>query len=88
LYLPDGGSSVSSASEILLAGALQENNRAQLVGTKTPWQRLQFTLYELEDGAGLAVTIAGNTKPIASHIHKRGIIPNVEVVMTEPPLSC
>ena len=81
VVLTDGGS--ASASEIL-AGALQENNRAQLVGTKTYGKGLIQSLYELEDGAGLAVTIAKYETPLHHNIHKRGIIPNVEVAMTEP----
>lgn len=81
VVLTDGGS--ASASEIL-AGALQENNRAQLVGTKTYGKGLIQSLYELEDGAGLAVTIAKYETPLHHNIHKRGILPNVEVAMTEP----
>ena len=81
VVLTDGGS--ASASEIL-AGALQENNRAQLVGTKTYGKGLIQSLYELEDGAGLAVTIAKYETPLHHNIHKRGILPNVEVSMTEP----
>jgi len=81
VVLTDGGS--ASASEIL-AGALQENNRAQLVGTKTYGKGLIQSLYELEDGAGLAVTIAKYETPLHHNIHKRGIIPNVEVALTEP----
>jgi carboxyl-terminal processing protease len=81
VVLTDGGS--ASASEIL-AGALQENDRAQLVGTKTYGKGLIQSLYELEDGSGLAVTIAKYETPLHHNIHKRGIIPNVEVPLTEP----
>ncbi|MFN9838532.1 MAG: S41 family peptidase [Pseudanabaena sp.] len=81
VVLTDGGS--ASASEIL-AGALQENDRAQLVGTKTYGKGLIQSLYELEDGAGLAVTIAKYETPLHHNIHKRGIIPDVEVALTEP----
>lgn len=79
--LTDGGS--ASASEIL-AGALQENDRAQLVGTKTFGKGLIQSLYELDDGAGLAVTIAKYETPKHHNIHKRGIIPDVEVALTQP----
>jgi len=81
VVLTDSGS--ASASEIL-AGALQENDRAQLVGTKTYGKGLIQSLYELEDGSGLAVTIAKYETPLHHNIHKRGIIPNVEVALTEP----
>ncbi|MBD2175495.1 PDZ domain-containing protein [Pseudanabaena sp. FACHB-1998] len=81
VVLTDGGT--ASASEIL-AGALQENHRAQLVGTKTFGKGLIQSLYELEDGAGLAVTIAKYETPLHHNIHKRGIIPDVEVSLSEP----
>ncbi|BBC23375.1 S41 family peptidase [Pseudanabaena sp. ABRG5-3] len=81
VVLTDGGT--ASASEIL-AGALQENNRAQLVGTTTFGKGLIQSLYELEDGAGLAVTIAKYETPQHHNIHKRGIIPDVEVELTQP----
>ncbi|MBD2189902.1 PDZ domain-containing protein [Pseudanabaena sp. FACHB-723] len=81
VVLTDSGT--ASASEIL-AGALQENQRAQLVGTKTYGKGLIQSLYELEDGAGLAVTIAKYETPLHHNIHKRGIIPDVEVALNEP----
>ncbi|WP_271252194.1 S41 family peptidase [Pseudanabaena sp. Chao 1811] len=81
VVLTDGGT--ASASEIL-AGALQENNRAQLVGTTTFGKGLIQSLYELEDGAGLAVTIAKYETPQHHNIHKRGIIPDIEVELTQP----
>jgi len=80
VVLTDGGT--ASASEIL-AGALQENNRAQLVGTKTYGKGLIQSLYELDDGSGLAVTIAKYETPLHHNIHKRGIIPDVEITLTE-----
>jgi len=81
VVLTDGGT--ASASEIL-AGALQENHRAQLVGTTTFGKGLIQSLYELEDGAGLAVTIAKYETPQHHNIHKRGIIPDIEVELTQP----
>lgn len=81
VVLTDGGT--ASASEIL-AGALQENHRAQLVGTKTFGKALIQSLYELDDGAGLAVTIAKYETPLHHNINRRGIIPDVEVALTQP----
>ena len=46
----------ASASEIL-AGALQDNGRAKLVGEKTFGKGLIQSLFELIDGSGLAVKI-------------------------------
>jgi carboxyl-terminal processing protease len=81
VVLTDGGT--ASASEIL-AGALQENHRAQLVGTKTFGKALIQSLYELDDGAGLAVTIAKYETPQHHNINRRGIIPDVEVALNQP----
>lgn len=68
----------ASASEIL-AGALKENGRAQLVGEKTFGKGLIQSLFELSDGSGLAVTIAKYETPLHHDIHKLGIQPDKEV---------
>jgi carboxyl-terminal processing protease len=72
----------ASASEIL-AGALQDNGRALLIGEKTFGKGLIQSLFELPDGAGLAITVAKYETPSHKDIHKLGIIPN-EVVTQEP----
>ncbi len=76
VVLTDGGS--ASASEVL-AGALHDNQRASLLGTRTYGKGLVQSLYELEDGSGLAVTIARYETPNHTDIHKVGIKPDVEV---------
>lgn len=68
----------ASASEIL-AGALKENGRAQLVGEKTFGKGLIQSLFELSDGSGLAVTIAKYETPLHHDIHKLGIQPDKEI---------
>ncbi|HEY9742523.1 MAG TPA: carboxyl-terminal processing protease CtpA [Coleofasciculaceae cyanobacterium] len=68
----------ASASEIL-AGALQDNGRAQLVGEKTFGKGLIQSLFDLADGSGLAVTVAKYETPNHRDIHKLGIQPNLEV---------
>ncbi len=65
----------ASASEIL-AGALQDNHRAQLVGETTFGKGLIQSLFELSDGSGLAVTIAKYETPNHRDIHKLGIKPD------------
>jgi carboxyl-terminal processing protease len=65
----------ASASEIL-AGALQDNGRALLVGEKTFGKGLIQSLFELSDGSGLAVTVAKYETPNHKDIHKLGIIPD------------
>ena len=68
----------ASASEIL-AGALQDNGRAKLVGEKTFGKGLIQSLFNLSDGSGLAVTIAKYETPKHRDINKLGIVPDVTV---------
>ncbi|HEY9295557.1 MAG TPA: S41 family peptidase [Phormidium sp.] len=72
----------ASASEIL-AGALQDNQRAQVVGEKTFGKGLIQSLFDLSDGSGLAVTVAKYETPNHHDINKLGITPN-QVVSWEP----
>lgn len=72
----------ASASEIL-AGALQDNGRALLVGEKTFGKGLIQSLFELPDGAGLAITVAKYETPSHKDINKLGIQPD-RVVDQEP----
>jgi carboxyl-terminal processing protease len=65
----------ASASEIL-AGALQDNRRAVLVGEKTFGKGLIQSLFDLSDGSGLAVTVAKYETPNHRDIHKLGITPD------------
>ena len=68
----------ASASEIL-AGALQDNERATLIGQRTFGKGLIQSLFELPDGAGLAVTVAKYETPNRHDIHKHGIEPDLVV---------
>ncbi|MBD0336892.1 MAG: PDZ domain-containing protein [Cyanobacteria bacterium Co-bin13] len=72
----------ASASEIL-AGALQDNGRAQLVGTVTFGKGLIQSLFDLSDGAGLAVTVAKYETPDHHDINRLGITPD-RVVEVKP----
>lgn len=72
----------ASASEIL-AGALQDNERALLVGEKTFGKGLIQSLFELPDGAGLAVTVAKYETPNHTDINKLGIMPD-DVIAQKP----
>ncbi len=74
----------ASASEIL-AGALQDNGRGQLVGEKTFGKGLIQSLFELADGSGLAVTVAKYETPDHKDIHKLGIVP--DRIVTQPPIA-
>jgi carboxyl-terminal processing protease len=77
-------SGTASSSEIL-AGALQDNGRALLVGEKTFGKGLIQSLFELPDGAGLAVTVARYETPSHKDINKLGIEPDL-VVKQEAPI--
>ena len=72
----------ASASEIL-AGALQDNGRATLIGTKTFGKGLIQSLFELPNGSGLAVTVAKYETPNHHDIHKLGITPDRVVPNSE-----
>ncbi|MGD1918731.1 MAG: carboxyl-terminal processing protease CtpA [Pleurocapsa sp.] len=72
----------ASASEIL-AGALQDNERALLVGEKTFGKGLIQSLFELPDGSGLAITVAKYETPNHTDINKLGIMPD-DVISQQP----
>ena len=80
VVLVDGGS--ASASEIL-SGALQDQNRAVLVGTKTFGKGLVQSVRGLGDGSGLAVTIQKYLTPSGRDINKHGIKPDFVVELTD-----
>lgn len=80
VVLVDGGS--ASASEIL-SGALQDNERAVLVGTRTFGKGLVQSVRSLADGSGVAVTVAKYLTPSGRDINKNGIDPDVEVELTD-----
>ncbi len=79
VILVDGYS--ASASEIL-AGALQENGRATLVGTRTFGKGTVQSVHTLSDGSGLAVTISRYYPPSGTNINKKGINPDIPVELT------
>jgi len=84
VVLVNGGS--ASASEIL-SGALQDNDRAVLVGTKTFGKGLVQSVRPLGDGSGLAVTIAKYFTPDGNDINKAGIKPDIELELTEAQIE-
>lgn len=65
----------ASASEIL-AGALQENNRAIVIGKKTFGKGLVQEIIKLPDDSALHVTVALYLTPKGTYINERGIIPD------------
>jgi carboxyl-terminal processing protease len=80
VVLVDGGS--ASASEIL-SGALQDDKRAVLIGSKTFGKGLVQSVRGLGDGSGLAVTIAKYLTPSGRDINQAGIQPNIVVDLND-----
>ena len=84
VVLVDRGS--ASASEIL-SGALKDNKRATILGTKTFGKGLVQSVRPLGDGSGLAVTIAKYLTPNGTDINKEGIPPDVILELSEEQLK-
>ena len=76
IVLVNGGS--ASASEIV-AGALQDHNRAIIVGTKTFGKGSVQTIIPLPNGAGLRMTTARYYTPSGQSIQATGISPDLVI---------
>jgi carboxyl-terminal processing protease len=74
----------ASASEIV-AGALQDHQRAVIMGTQTFGKGSVQTIIELEDGSGLKLTVARYFTPRHRSIQELGITPDVVVADAAPP---
>ena len=68
----------ASASEIL-TGALKDNNRTKVIGTKTYGKGVIQSVFNLSDGSGLKITTAEYFTPNGIEINKKGITPDIEV---------
>lgn len=68
----------ASASEIF-SGALRDNGRAELVGTKSFGKGLVQAINKLGDGSGINITIAKYLTPNKTDINKKGIKPDYKV---------
>ncbi len=72
----------ASASEIL-AGAMKDNERGVIMGDQTFGKALVQSVFSLSDGSGLAVTIAHYYTPAGTDISKKGVTPDIKLVLTE-----
>lgn len=70
----------ASASEIL-AGALKDNKRAVIVGSKTYGKGTVQSVSALSDGSGLAVTVARYYPPSGTDINQTGIQPDIKTAL-------
>lgn len=84
IVLVDGGT--ASAAEIL-AGALQDNKLATLVGQTTFGKGIVQTITPLSQGSAVILTTARYLTPSGRSIHKIGITPDIEIVPTSQDLE-
>jgi carboxyl-terminal processing protease len=80
VVLVDGGT--ASASEIV-AGALRDHGRADLIGEKTYGKGSVQEVHEFSDGSSLHVTVARWLTPDRHQIDGTGLDPDVEVGVSE-----
>lgn len=80
VLLVNGGS--ASASEIL-AGAMKDHKRGELVGTTTFGKGVVQRIKPLSDGSGIKLTISEYFTPNGTNIHGIGIVPDVVVELNE-----
>lgn len=71
----------ASASEIV-AGALQDRQKAIILGTRTFGKGSVQTILPLSDGAALRLTTALYYTPSGRSIQARGVYPDIEVALT------
>jgi carboxyl-terminal processing protease len=73
----------ASAAE-LVAGSIQDNHRATLVGEKTFGKGSVQTIIDLPDGAGLRLTTLRYYTPSGRAIQEQGVTPDVRVPGASP----
>ncbi|MBC8586938.1 S41 family peptidase [Paratissierella segnis] len=72
----------ASASEIL-AGAVKDHQRGELIGTKTFGKGVVQRIRELSDGSGIKLTVSEYFTPNGTNIHGIGITPDIVLELNE-----
>jgi carboxyl-terminal processing protease len=75
----------SASSAEIVAAALQDNQRATLVGERTFGKALVQSIDPLDNGAALELTIASYTTPAGHNISGVGVVPAIHAV--DDPLT-
>jgi carboxyl-terminal processing protease len=76
----------ASASEIL-AGALKDNGRATIIGTRTYGKGLVQEINRLPGGAAIHITVSKYFTPNGTDINKIGVVPDIEIGRKEEALK-
>lgn len=73
----------ASAAEVL-AGALRDYGKAELVGTTTFGKGIVQSVLPLDDGSAVKVTVSHYYTPSGFDLHKKGLDPDVEAEPEKP----
>jgi carboxyl-terminal processing protease len=76
----------ASASEIL-AGAIQDYERAPIIGETSFGKGIVQRIIPLDDGSGFKLTVSEYYTPEERKIHEIGVVPDIEVAPPEEVLS-
>ncbi|MCH5268718.1 MAG: S41 family peptidase [Lachnospiraceae bacterium] len=76
----------ASASEVF-SGAMQDEEKAVLVGTKTFGKGIVQTIFDLKDGSALKMTTSKYYTPKGRNIHGTGLEPDITVELDRESLN-
>lgn len=75
-------SSTASAGELFCA-ALQDYDKATIIGTQTYGKGTMQTTYQLGDGSAVSLSVAYYNPPFSDNYHGIGVTPDIEVDLTD-----